>query len=254
MTVLSKFDNFDNKLSTILYYTKIVLIQKLITDLTFCIYNISKRFYKNKIKNNKLFTSIYENTFSNVTSESKQIFYYLYYFVVEEFYYIWTYEKRDEMSNKILLQLQIIEEFTHIHFNLSFLNTQMISSIPLMIMSKTKDQILFQFTYFIHMFFITYVKYNQQDIIQSNINKCILDHSTYKNNMLLNDVITILSSLVSLTNFKIYRKTFDIYDLIDFMFIILIDCNQFYNKSNQIIDMKFLLSPFYNFKNLLNYS
>jgi hypothetical protein len=254
MAALSKFYDFDNKLNTILYYTKIVLIQKLITDLTFCIYNISKSFYKSKIKNNNLFSSVFENPFLHVNKESIQIFYYLYYFVIEEFYYIWTHEKRDEMANKILQQLQIIEEFTHIHFNLSFLNTQMISSIPLMIMSKTKDQILFQFTYFIHMFFITYVKYKQQDIIQSNLNKCVLNHSTYKNNMLLNDVITILTSLVSLTNFKIYRKTFDIYDLIDFMYIILIDCNQFYNKQNQIIDMKFLLSPFYNFKNLLNYS
>ena len=91
-------------------------------------------------KNNNLFSSIYENHFCKISNESKQIFYYLYYFVVEEFYYIWTYETRDEMSNKILLQLQIIEEFTHIHFNLSFLNTQISPSriTFFLILSKKK--------------------------------------------------------------------------------------------------------------------
>jgi len=277
MSSLSKFSRIDKKINNILYHMKLVLVQRVIIDLIFLISNISKSFYKNKIKNNIIFKKIEKNPFLPLINESKQMFYYLYFIVIEEFYYIWSYEERDEMSNKILEQLIIIEEFTYIHFNLKYLDTPMLESIPLMILTKTKDQILFQFTYFIHMFFITYVKCDSKDIIQYNIKKCIENHLTYKNNLLIDDFIIICSALLSFSDLKKYKKTFDILDIINYMYTVLIDCNKYYNNyaiidilykiedninNNKIEDnkkynellKKFLLSQMYNFTDLLNFS
>lgn len=248
MTVLSKLSKQQDNINQLLYNIKIILLQRIIVDLSLFIQSISKTFYKKHIQNNSIFHQYNNNPFIPFNKDCRQMFYYLYYFAIEEFYYIWISDFIDKRANDIYYQLLVIDQFASIHYHIQFLDTPLIESIPLMIRSKPKDQILFQFTYFIHMFFIIFLKFDSQDILQTHIKTCFDIHDIYQNKIKIKDFILICSALIRCQQIQQkYNKTFEIFDIVHYFYFILVICNNFYNTiENKHINM------FYNIKSCLN--
>lgn len=243
MTCNSKFSRLYYDMELIIYFTKISIIENLTSDITRIIKILSKSFYKKRIQNNLAFSDMIERksqleSYDQVNLEI--LFSIMYRYLMEEFYWIWSFPDRDEYSITILEQTRVISEFAESKKMRNYLSDNMIRILPMMIWSKMEYEISFQFKYYVHSFFSNHVRNMNIDTIDLLIDKCIQKYKSITQNEIKLSINSqeffsfcaiALSHMLHKTNFKVeFRKfNFNIADIIDYMYVTCVLTNEMYS-------------------------
>lgn len=158
MNVLSKLiinDELNDHFQQCIYFTKLLVIRRLLGDVIHSIKIAKPGFYNKYIKKNLLFKDIVSDI-NNKYINKRSDFYSkttapraLYIFLLEEFYYNWTSVLRKSEMNIIYEQIIIIDKYFEMYdeYYLFVSNVCISDRIILIIRSKTSDIIKFQCLY-----------------------------------------------------------------------------------------------------------
>lgn len=254
LNVLSKVEDMrlEKNINNMIYYFRIVVLKAIILDLTKCIYCLSQTFYKKYILNNKLFTPIAK---CRKSEKNNQIFYILYYYMIEEFFYIFTYEDRDKTSNLLLEQVLVITKFAEINNYCNFFKLDIFDWV-LMIRSKSKEILQFQIKYSIVIISRIYFRIENEYIINYHLNKLPLANQIDNQQffdicfpLLFNDKLNfrVQSGQVNIDDIEyIFKdksgidKKFKLINFIDKLYQFFVTDNKYYSKDNIEIISKYL--------------
>lgn len=163
MNVLSKpiknsLDNIiSDNLQQCIYYTKLVVIRRLIIDIVHFIEISCKSFYKKYIKGNVLFKSVVKDAKEKYSINDNNTFFGMktnlivfYFFLLEEFYYNWLSDFRTpEMYEEIYKQIIVFDKYFELNNDYHVFNkpSNLSDQIVLIIRGKSAINVRFQVLY-----------------------------------------------------------------------------------------------------------
>jgi hypothetical protein len=163
MNVLSKpikksLDNIiSDNLQQCIYYTKLIVIRRLIIDIVHFIEISCKSFYKKYIKGNVLFKSVIKDAKEKYSINDNNNFFGLktnlivfYFFLLEEFYYNWLSDFRTpEMYEEIYKQIIVFDKYFELNNEYHVFNkpSNLSDQIILIIRGKYAINVKFQVLY-----------------------------------------------------------------------------------------------------------
>lgn len=131
------------------YYLKLKLVERLIYDIVGIIYFVNKTFFKKRIQNNPAFSK-YICNFKKLDDDGCDFeirFQRFYDYLVEEFYYIYTFDLRD--NSNYIEEMYLISEFAETKLNLKNYMKMHVNEMVLLIRSKSIEIAHYQFEYFV---------------------------------------------------------------------------------------------------------
>lgn len=163
MNVLSKpikksLDNIiSDNLQQCIYYTKLIVIRRLIIDIVHFIEISCKSFYKKYIKGNVLFKSVIKDAKEKYSINDNNYFFGMktnlvvfYFFLLEEFYYNWLSDFRTpEMYEEIYKQIIVFDKYFELNNDYHVFNkpSNLSDQIVLIIRGKSAINVKFQVLY-----------------------------------------------------------------------------------------------------------